>query len=55
LGFASLAVAEICDALLATPLAEAEQSRAVAVGFDSGDFIVLGTLESGKQLFSKVT
>jgi hypothetical protein len=46
LGYACLAVAEICAAVGPTILLGPRTSRAVAVGFDSGDLVLLGVLDS---------
>lgn len=44
LGYASLAVREICRSLNPKLLLGQRQSRAIAVGFDSGDFIILDSV-----------
>jgi hypothetical protein len=46
LGYACLAVADICAAVDPAVLLGSTESRAVAVGFDEGDSILLGTIDS---------
>jgi hypothetical protein len=45
LGFACLAVAAICTAVEPITILGSRASRAVVVGFDSGDFVVLGSVD----------
>lgn len=55
LGFAGLVVNEICETIWKPIMATSNEPQAVAVGFDSGDFIILGYIDKNGWYPNKTT